>query len=116
MTNVTADGVAPATRIITPRRLKTPRAAGLAGVLFAVLTGLISVAIGPVDASAYVAGLTVGIVLVAFVVVRGAFGRSVARSSPGTSCDSWCHPEEPARAGGRSTGTSRRAADLPETG
>jgi len=77
----------------------------------AVLTGLISVAIGPVDASAYVAGLTAGIVLVAFVVVRRAFGRAITPGSSRMSCDSWCQPEEPVRSGRPSTGSSRDAAD-----
>lgn len=46
----------------------------------AVLAGLISVAVGPVDASAYVSGLVAGIVVVAFIVVLRAFGRAGTRA------------------------------------
>jgi MFS family permease len=67
----------------------------------AVLTGLISLAIGPVDASVYVSCLAAVIVVVAFVVVRRAFGRATAPSPPAIPCDSWCHPGDPVPAGAR---------------
>ena len=67
----------------------------------AVLTGLISLAVGPVDASVYVSCLAAAIVVVAFIVVRRAFGRSTAPSPPAIPCDSWCHPEEPVPVGPR---------------
>jgi hypothetical protein len=67
----------------------------------AVLTGLISLAVGPVDASAYVSGLAAAIVVVAFFVVRRAFGRATAPTPPAIPCDSWCHPGEPLPAGAR---------------
>jgi MFS family permease len=65
-----------------------------------VLTGLVSLAVGTVDASAYVSGLAAAIVAVAFIVVRRTFGRATAPSPPATPCDSWCHPQEPVPAGG----------------
>lgn len=43
MTNSATDDITPATADITPKSLQTPRAAGLAGVLFAVLFGVIVV-------------------------------------------------------------------------
>jgi predicted MFS family arabinose efflux permease len=64
----------------------------------AVLTGLISVAVGPVDASAYVSGLVAAIVVVSFVVVLRAFGRSATSGNAPVTCDN-CRPEESARAG-----------------
>jgi MFS family permease len=67
----------------------------------AVLTGLISLAVGPVDASVYVSCLAAAIVMVAFIVVRRAFGRATAPSPPAIPCDSWCHPGEPVPAGAR---------------
>ncbi|MGH3302381.1 MAG: MFS transporter [Streptosporangiaceae bacterium] len=70
----------------------------------AVLTGLISVAIGPVDASAYVSGLVAGVVVVAFIVVLRVFGRAVAPGPATVSCDSWCRPEESVQASGPATG------------
>ena len=66
-----------------------------------MLTGLISLAVGPVDASVYVSCLAAAIVVVAFIVVRRAFGRSAAPSPPAIPCDSWCQPEEPVPAGPR---------------
>jgi MFS family permease len=68
-----------------------------------VLAGLISVAVGPVDASAYVSGLAAAIVVVAFAVGLRTFGASPAPRPASTPCDSWCSPEELAGAG-RSSG------------
>jgi MFS family permease len=65
----------------------------------AVLTGLISVPVGTVDASAYVSGLVAAIVVTAFFVGLRAFGATLAPSPPSTPSDSWCCPEEPAAAG-----------------
>lgn len=62
----------------------------------AVLIGLISVAVGPVDASAYVSGLTAATVVVAFPVALRTFGAAPAPSPPCTPSDSWCRSEEPA--------------------
>ena len=70
----------------------------------AVLTGLISVAVGPVDASAYVSGLVAAIVLVALVVVLRAFGPATTAGTTPVACDSWCQPGESAEAGGRAAG------------
>ncbi|MFY9865873.1 MAG: MFS transporter [Trebonia sp.] len=69
----------------------------------AVLTGLISLQVGPVDASAYVSGLAAAIVAVAFVMVLRTFGTAPAPEPPCTPSDGWCGPEEPAgsRAGTR---------------
>jgi hypothetical protein len=59
----------------------------------AVLTGLISLAVGPVDASAYVSGLAAAAVVVAFVAVLRTFGATPAPESPSTPSDSWCRSE-----------------------
>ncbi len=59
----------------------------------AVLTGLISLQVGPVDASAYVSGLAAAIVAVAFVMVRRSFGTAPAPEPPCTPSDGWCGPE-----------------------
>ena len=65
-----------------------------------VLIGLISVAIGPIDASAWVAGLVAAIILTATTVVAHTFGQAPrpapARAQPSRSevCpDSWCNPQ-----------------------
>jgi MFS family permease len=63
----------------------------------AVLTGLISLAIGPVDASAWVSGLAAAAVALAFVVVRRSFGTAATPRPAARPCDSWCSPAEPAR-------------------
>jgi MFS family permease len=58
----------------------------------AVITGLIAVAVGPIDASAWVAGLVAAIILTAAVVVARTFGRT-AQATPSSVCpDSWCNP------------------------
>jgi MFS family permease len=62
----------------------------------AVLTGLISLAVGPVDASAYVSGLAAAVVVVAFAVVRRTFGVTSAPRPSAAPSDSWCCPAEPA--------------------
>ena len=59
----------------------------------AVLTGLISLAVGPVDASAYVSGLAAAAVVVAFVVVLRTFGAAPAPEPPSMPSDSWCRSE-----------------------
>jgi MFS family permease len=59
----------------------------------AVLTGLLSLAVGPVDASAYTSGLTVIAVMVALAVVWRGFGTAPAARPPSTPCDSWCCPD-----------------------
>ena len=61
MTNSAAGGTVPATAGITPKALETPRAAGLAGVVFAVLFGVIVVLlrkVAPADPHAAAAWLT----------------------------------------------------------
>ena len=65
----------------------------------AVLTGLISLQVGPVDASAYVSGLAAAIVAVAFVMVLRTFSTAPAPEPPCTPSDGWCGPEEPAGSG-----------------
>ena len=59
----------------------------------AVLIGLISLAVGPVDASAYVSGLAAAAVVVAFVVVLRTFGVAPAPEPASTPSDSWCRSE-----------------------
>jgi predicted MFS family arabinose efflux permease len=66
----------------------------------AVLTGLISLAVGPIDASAYVSGLAAAVVVVAFAMVRRTFGVTSAPRPPTAPSDSWCCPAEPVGAGG----------------
>ena len=69
----------------------------------AVLTGLISLQVGAVDASAYVSGLSATAVLVAFVVVRRTFSvPAAAAGRGGPPCDSWCSPELPVSTSARS--------------
>ena len=65
----------------------------------AVLVGLISLAAGAVDASAYVSGLVAAVVVAAFIVVLRTFGTISAPKPPSTPSDGWCCPEEPATAG-----------------
>jgi MFS family permease len=62
----------------------------------AVLTGLISVAVGPVDASVYISVLVAAVVGAAFLVVLRAFGAGSAPSPPCEPSDGWCQPREPA--------------------
>jgi len=65
----------------------------------AVLVGLISLAAGAVDASAYVSGLIAAIVVAASIVVLRTFGTISAPEPPSTPSDGWCCPQEPATAG-----------------
>jgi MFS family permease len=97
-------GLSELNRVAEPRHraaiVSTFFAAAYVGLgLPAVLTGLISLAVGPVDASVYVSCLAAAIVVVAFIVVRRAFGRATAPSPPAVHCDSWCHPGEPVPTG-----------------
>jgi predicted MFS family arabinose efflux permease len=68
----------------------------------AVLIGLISVAIGPVDASVYISALVAVVVVLAFLVVLRDFGSDLAPKPkpPNTASDSWCNTEA-ATVGGR---------------
>jgi len=61
-----------------------------------VLTGLISQAVGTVDASAWTSGITGLIVAAAIVVVLRTFGAPRSAMPPSTASDSWCCPAEPA--------------------
>jgi MFS family permease len=74
-----------------------------------VLTGLISVAVGPVDASAYISGLAAAIVVVAFPVAVRAFGALPAPRPASTPCDSWCSPDELAGVGAGRSSAGRAA-------
>src|SRR5580704_15556340 len=90
-------GLSELNRLAEPRHraavVSTFFAAAYVGLgLPAVLTGLISLAVGSVDASVYVSCLAAVIVVAAFIVVRRAFGRATAPSPPAIPCDSWCHP------------------------
>jgi MFS family permease len=94
-------GLSELNRIAEPRRraavVSTFFAAAYIGLgLPAILTGLISLPVGAVDASAYVSGLEAAIVVVAIVVVLRTFGAAPAPKPPCTPSDSWCRPEEPA--------------------
>jgi MFS family permease len=61
-----------------------------------VLTGLISQAVGTVDASAWTSGITALIVGAAIVVVLRTFGATRTALPPSPPSDSWCCPAEPA--------------------
>jgi hypothetical protein len=63
----------------------------------AVLTGLISLPLGPVDASAWVSGLAAAAVALAFLVVLRSFGTAAGPQPAARPCDSWCSPAEPVR-------------------
>jgi MFS family permease len=94
-------GLSELNRIAEPRRraavVSTFFAAAYIGLgLPAILTGLISLSVGAVDASAYVSGLEAAIVVVAIVVVLRTFGAAPAPEPPCTPSDSWCRPEHPA--------------------
>ena len=65
-----------------------------------VLTGLISQAVGTVDASAWTSGITGLIVAAAIVIVVRTFGTTRGAVPPCTPSDSWCRPAEPAAVGG----------------
>lgn len=62
-----------------------------------VLTGLLSEAVGTVDASAWTSGITALIVVAAIVVVLRTFGGARTAMPPSTPSDSWCCPSEPAK-------------------
>jgi MFS family permease len=77
-----------------------------------VLTGLISLAAGTVDASAWTSGITGLIVAAAIVVVARTFGTSRTAeppSPPSSPSDSWCCPAEPARVAHQATGADLEA-------
>jgi len=65
----------------------------------AILIGVISLSVGPVDASAYVSGLLAAIVVVAGLVAVRAFGTATQPRPACTPSDSWCSPKELADAG-----------------
>lgn len=60
----------------------------------AVLIGLISLAIGPIDASVYISAVIAAVVVLAFFVVQRAFGAVPAPRPPCTPSDGWCTPEK----------------------
>jgi MFS family permease len=60
----------------------------------AVLAGLLSVPLGPVDASVVVACLAAAMVVAAFIVVRRVFGAESADSHSGEPYEAWCRPED----------------------
>jgi len=61
----------------------------------AVLAGLLSVPMGPVDASLVVACLAAVMVVAAFIVVKRVFGLESADTQPGAPREAWCCPEDP---------------------
>jgi MFS family permease len=66
-----------------------------------VLIGLIAVAVGSVDASAWVAGLIVVIIVTATVVVIRTFGRATQVTPRSAHGDSWCNPQLASESSGR---------------
>ncbi len=73
----------------------------------AVLAGLLSVPLGPVDASVVVACLAAVMVVAAFIVVLRVFGQEAADAQPGEPIEAWCRPEDSDLA---QTASPRRAA------
>jgi MFS family permease len=80
-----------------------------------VLTGLISLAAGTVDASAWTSGISGVIVAAAIVIVLRTFGTTPAAAPPSTPSDNWCCRAEPARVGAPS-GTAQAAPRLARRG
>jgi len=66
------------------------------GLGLSAVLGLVSLAAGAVDASAYASGLVAAIVVAAAIVVLRTFGTISAPKPPSTPSDGWCCPEEPA--------------------
>jgi predicted MFS family arabinose efflux permease len=96
-------GLSELNRIATPRHraavVSTFFVAAYVGLgLPAVLIGLISLAIGSIDASVYISAVVAVIVAAAFFVVLRAFGAVPSPGAPCTPSDSWCIPEEKAAA------------------
>jgi MFS family permease len=60
----------------------------------AVLAGLLSVPLGPVDASVVVACLAAAMVVAAFIVVKRVFGLESADAQPGEPQEAWCCAED----------------------
>ena len=58
-----------------------------------MVASCLTLAVGPVDASAYVSGLAAAAVVVAFVVVLRTFGAAPAPEPPSAPSDSWCRSE-----------------------
>jgi MFS family permease len=93
-------GLSELNRIVAPSNraavVSTFFAAAYVGLgLPAVLIGLISVAIGPTDASVYIAALEAVVVVFAFFVVLRTFGAVRAPAPPSAPSDSWCDPCAP---------------------
>ncbi len=85
----------------------------------AVLAGLLSVPLGPVDASLVVSCLAAVMVVAAFIVVKRVFGLESADAQPREPCEAWCCPEDSdlARAASsRSATGSPGPSDGPERG
>jgi len=99
-------GLSELNRVAAPRNraavVSTFFAAAYVGLgVPAVLVGLISVAIGPVDASVYISALVAVVVALAFLVARRDFGSALTAKAPSTASDSWCNTEEAATVGSR---------------
>jgi MFS family permease len=92
-------GISEINRVAEPRRRAAVMSAFFAiayvGLgLPAVLAGLLSVPLGPVDASVVVACLAAAMVLAAFIVVKRVFGQEPADTQPGEPFEAWCCPED----------------------
>jgi hypothetical protein len=58
-----------------------------------VLIGAIALAVGPVDASAWVAGFVAATILAAALVVTRTFGKTAQVTPSPAHSDSWCNPQ-----------------------
>jgi MFS family permease len=111
-------GLAEVNRLALPRQRAAVVSTFFAAAYFGlglppVLTGLISLAAGTVDASAWTSGVTALIVVAAIVVVLRTFGASRTALLPGTPSDSWCCPAGPAGPAGRPLPRTGRGACSP---
>ncbi len=93
-------GISEINRVAEPRHraavMSTFFAVAYVGLgLPAVLAGLLSVPLGPVDASVVVACLAAVTVVAAFIVVKRVFGLQTADAPPGEPVEGWCRPEDP---------------------
>jgi MFS family permease len=82
----------------------------------AVLAGLLSVPLGPVDASLVVACLAAAMVVAAFIVVKRVFGLESAEAQPQEPNEAWCCPggsDLPREASSRSATASSAPSEGP---
>jgi MFS family permease len=114
-------GISEINRVAEPRHraavISTFFAVAYVGLgLPAVLAGLLSVPLGPVDASVVVACLAAAMVVGAFVVVSRVFGLETADTEPAAPSDAWCRPATSGLAEATSAASSGPRPGRPEGG